>query len=103
MDKSRSLLILVVLVGFGVSQAVPAEDLPETAYDESEALPYECTPLVSTTILPAAAQAVRSHVRLLHTELQAVSTFPAAHRRDLGAHRFANGRALSALLCILLC
>ena len=36
-------LILFVLLGFGVFLAVPAEDLPETTYDESESLPYEMT------------------------------------------------------------
>ena len=41
MNKTRCILILFVLLGLGVSLTVPAEDVPETAYDESEALPYE--------------------------------------------------------------
>ena len=47
MRKSRSILVLLVLLGFGVSLAVPEEDAPETPYDESETLPYESTPLFS--------------------------------------------------------
>jgi len=41
------LLMLVVLLGFGVSFCVPAADVPETPYDESETVPYEGTPLFS--------------------------------------------------------
>jgi hypothetical protein len=47
MRRPCSVLILFVLLGFGVSLGVPAEDVPETAYDESEALPYEMTPPLS--------------------------------------------------------
>jgi hypothetical protein len=36
-----------VLLGFGVSLIAPAEDVPETAYDESETLPYVSTSIVS--------------------------------------------------------
>ena len=46
MRRPCFILILFVLLGFGVSLAVPAEDVPETAYDESEALPFEDTPAV---------------------------------------------------------
>jgi len=44
MRKPRCILVILLLSVFGVSLAVPAEDLPETAYDESETLPYEGTP-----------------------------------------------------------
>jgi hypothetical protein len=50
MRKPGSVLIICVLLAFGASLAVPAEDVPETAYDESESLPYEGTPLFSTTL-----------------------------------------------------
>ena len=55
MRRHWSVLILFVLLGFGVSLAVPAEDVPETAYDESEALPYEGTPLFSIVLNGGAA------------------------------------------------
>jgi hypothetical protein len=51
-----SILVLCVLLGFGVSLAVPAEDVPETAYDESEGLPYEDTPLFSIVVSRASAR-----------------------------------------------
>jgi|SRR5208283_1793218 len=47
MKKPYFALALFLLLGFGVSLVVPAEDVPETPYDESEALPYEGTPLFS--------------------------------------------------------
>jgi hypothetical protein len=50
MRRPRSILVLCVVLAFGTSLAVPAEDVPETAYDESEALPYEGAPLFSIVI-----------------------------------------------------
>jgi hypothetical protein len=39
MRKPCSIFLFCVLLGFDVSVVVPAEDVPETAYDESGALP----------------------------------------------------------------
>jgi hypothetical protein len=47
MRKPGSILLLCVLLGFGMSLIAPAEDVPETAYDESETLPYVSTSVVS--------------------------------------------------------
>ena len=41
MRKPRSVLILFVLLIFSLTLAVPAKDLLETTYDESETQPYE--------------------------------------------------------------
>lgn len=60
MPMPRSVLVLLITVGFCVCFAVPTEDLPETPYDESESLPYEVTPL-SPIIEPQ--EAVRMHVK----------------------------------------
>lgn len=37
-------IVFFVILALGVSLAVPAEDLPETAFDESETPPYDTTP-----------------------------------------------------------
>ena len=50
MTKARSLLVLLVAFLLGMYSAIPAEDVPETAYDESDSLPYECTLLFSVEI-----------------------------------------------------
>lgn len=43
MRKPRFILVLFLLLGFCVFLAVPAIDVPETPYDESETMPYEDT------------------------------------------------------------
>ena len=40
----RTALVLLAAFALSLSFAVPVEDVPETSYDESEALPYESTP-----------------------------------------------------------
>lgn len=50
MRKPCSILLLCVLLGFCVSVVVPVQDLVQTAYDESERLCYESTPMLSTAV-----------------------------------------------------
>jgi hypothetical protein len=40
---------------FSVSFAIPGEDISETAYDESESLPCEMTPLISGEVVRESA------------------------------------------------
>ena len=47
MRGPRSVFVLLLLLMLGVCLVVPAENVPETPYDESEALPYESTPVWS--------------------------------------------------------
>ena len=54
MRKPRSAFVLLLLLGFSVPLAIPAEDAPETAYDESESLPYEVIPLVYAEVSQSA-------------------------------------------------
>ena len=74
MTRARSVLVLLIALVMGVFFAIPAEDLPETAYDESESLPYEGTPVVSIAgpeiVVEKPAMrpcASRSHLRSLRT------------------------------------
>src|SRR5690242_385969 len=59
MHKTRpSLFLLLVLVAFGLSLALPAEDLAETAYDESETLPCQSAACITqATLLSVTAKA----------------------------------------------
>jgi hypothetical protein len=52
----RSTLVLIVVLVLGVSFAIPAEDVSETAYDESESLPCESTPVAWIAVLEDWAQ-----------------------------------------------
>jgi hypothetical protein len=54
MRKLRSILVVVAGLALCLSFAVPAEDLPETPYDESEAPPYESAPLFSIILQDSA-------------------------------------------------
>jgi hypothetical protein len=99
MRRRSSILILSVLLGFGVSLAGPAEDVPETVYDESEALPYESTPLFST-VVPLAAGTIQAVPSSLRSRLGAPSLFAPARVRDTDA---TDTRISLALLCTLLC
>ena len=103
MRRPCFVLILFVLLGFGVSLAVPAEDVPETAYDESEALPYEGTPLFSIVVPLAAGRTTQAVPSSLHPRLGAPSLFTPARIRDTDANRAADTRISLALLCTLLC
>ena len=98
-----AILVLLVFLGFGVSLAVPAEDVPETAYDESEGLPYEGTPLFSVVVPQAAARTTRAVPNSSRDELGAPSPLPSAGVCDADALRPANARNSLALCCTLLC
>ncbi len=65
MRKPGSILLLCVLLGFGVSVVVPAEDVAETAYDESEAPPYVSTSVFSIAVPKAIAPDGRIVVAML--------------------------------------
>ena len=47
MGVFRIVLVLLAALTLSLLLAFPAEDVPETAQDESESLPYETTPLLS--------------------------------------------------------
>jgi hypothetical protein len=100
MKKPRSALLFFVLLVLGLSLAVPAEDVSETAYDESEGTPYESTPLFSTLTCRAAASAgavectVRPH---------SGTVFRFAVTRITGTNRHRPPETRLALLCTLLC
>ena len=57
MRNLRSAFVLLLAVVFGLSLAVVPEDVPETAFDESETQPYESTPMFSIVVRQVAARA----------------------------------------------
>jgi len=54
MRKLRSLLVVLAALALCMSFAVPREDVPETPYDESEAMPYESGPVFSIMVQESA-------------------------------------------------
>jgi hypothetical protein len=81
MRRRCSILVLFVLLGFGVSLIVPAEDVPETPYDESETLPFEGTPLFSITIPRASARITTAAESIGGSLLGATSSTKRGQRR----------------------
>jgi len=52
MRGSHRGLVLFLMFVLGASLALPAEDIPDTSYDESESLPLELTPSFVADPLP---------------------------------------------------
>jgi len=102
MREPSWVLAVFLVLGFGVYLVVPAEDVPETPYDESETVPYESAPLFLIVMPLAAARITHSELTPLHHKTVAPLLSTPARVRETAAHRSA-GRALSALLCMLLC
>ncbi len=77
MRKPRSVLVFLLLLVFGMCLAVPAEDAPETSYNESETLPYESRPVFSIVKPQASAQIAKAE---LSGGLRSIfSTVPCKH------------------------
>ena len=93
----------MMIVAACVSLGLPAHDVLDAVYDEVEPSPSEVTPLFSSAERPLAARTTRAPLRSLHFNLVAPSLFALARVRETDALRSADPRALSALLCILLC
>jgi len=103
MRKPRSALLFFVLLVFGLSLTVALEDLPETAYDESELAPYESTPLFSNLISQAAASMTGAVRKTTGLRSGPRCQFAVTRITGTDRHRSAEERVALALLCALLC
>jgi hypothetical protein len=100
--KSRFALVFVMMLTLGLGLGLAAKDIPETPYDESEALPYEAIPMFSIASSPAPGRTTPALLDL-RPELSTPSSFPPARVRNTDANRSADARISLALLCALLC
>ena len=103
MTKLGSALLFFVLLVLGLSLMAPAEDLPETAYDESEPLPYESNPLISSLMPQAAASATAAERSAPLYQPAASFRITATRINGIAVHRPAEAGLALALLCTLLC
>jgi hypothetical protein len=97
MRKRRAVVVLLLLLVFGVSGVVPAEDVPETPYDESEALPYAATPLFSIALPQPSG-------RIAKAELKCASPFrfkPLAKYRACSRENYAESYCVPVSLTII--
>jgi hypothetical protein len=100
MNRPRSTLIFIVLLALGLFAAVPAEDLPETAYDESDDVSYVSTAM-SAEVMPALASQAAPGALPLQSTTRSPATAEGINGTD--AHRSAEGRVAPALRCVLCC
>jgi len=103
MSVSRSAFLFLAFLLLGLSVTLPAPDVCETAYDESEALPFEATPLISLVTPLARGSPTRFTLR----NFQRTSAVPARARRiripKLRADASTSRRVTLTLLCALHC
>ena len=103
MRRPRASFLFLVLLVLGLSLTVPAEDPPETAYDESEAQPYERTPFASNLTQSATALVTQAARIGQRRQLVNLCRVAATRINGTGAHRYAEPRTALSLLCTLLC
>ena len=101
----RTCLVLFVLLVLGLSPALPAEDLPNTAYDESETQRYDNTLSISNLMgqIASAIQTALSEIQAVQNPPRLQTAIPFLHRvTRADAHRFTGARSLLAQVCALL-
>lgn len=100
--KPRTAIVVLMILAVFLPPGFPAEDVPETAYDESQAPPYERVPPFSIVVAPVNGQSTQelASSELLNLVLRAYSP---AHVHDCDVNRSIDARVSLALLCTLLC
>jgi hypothetical protein len=101
--KPRCAVVFRMILTLGLSLGLPAEDVLDAVYDESEALPYEGTPSFSIVLSPVATRKTQAPLGSLHPKPGAPSRFAAAGVRVNDAHRSGDALTLSGQCCILRC
>jgi hypothetical protein len=108
MRTVHTCLVFFVVLVLGLSPATPAEDLPQTAYDESETQPYvgglPTSNLMAQTVSATQATLWETQVVRKGLRLPASTPFPLSARAvtRTDAPRFTQARRLLAQVCTLL-
>jgi len=96
-------LVLFAVLGLTLFLVIPAEDLSETAYDESELLPYETTPATANLIAQLAASVIQRVPSARAISSQFYPAFTPGSPTPQASIAQRETRPAFALLCILLC
>ena len=91
MRKPCFALFCFVFVSLGLMWAVPATDLPETVYDESESLPFETGAVLSIEVSESVAE--------VSAETRGTSLLPVAGLRRLATGRLGHGTSPAYPMC----
>ena len=101
--KPRCAVLFLMVLTIGMSLALPAEDVLDAVYDESETLPCEVIPLFSIALWPVAVRKTQAPLSFLHLRAGVPSSSTPARVRDTDAKRSAGVQVSLTLLCTLLC
>jgi hypothetical protein len=101
--KPRFATVFLMLLSMGLSLSLPAEDVLDAVYDESETLPCESPPLFSIMLSPVVATTTQFPLSSSHPKPGAPLLLVRARVRDTNANRPADAEVSLALLCTLLC
>ena len=101
--QPRFAVVLLMILTLGVSLDLPAEDVLDAVYDESEALPCEGTPSFSITLSPVGARTTQAPLSLSHPKPGARLLLVRAPIRDTDANRSSDAGVSLAVLCTLRC
>lgn len=101
--KPRTAIVFLTILAVFLPQGFPAEDVPETAPDESEAPPYEGVPPFSIVVPLVNDPSTREAASSAIVEPNVSSMFAPTRVHDHDVNRSTDTRVSLALLCTLLC
>jgi hypothetical protein len=101
--KPRCAVVFLMFLALGVSLGLPAEDVMDAVYDESEAVPYEVIPPGSISSSPLFARTTQAAPSSLRQKLRVPSPFSSACVSDTETNGATDARVSLSLLCTLLC
>ncbi len=101
--KPHLAVLFLMVLTLGVSLGLPAEDVLDAVYDESEAVPCAVVPLASIVVSPLSAKSTQAAPNSLHQKLSVQPQFSSARVSDTEAKGATDSRISLALHCTLLC
>lgn len=101
--KPRCAIVFLMVLTVGMFVSLPVEDVLDAVYDECEPVPCEVIPQMSTATPLSPASGTQMRPLLFPRKRVVRSLFSPAQIRNTHAPRSADTRALSELLCVLIC
>ena len=101
--KPHLAILFLMVLTLGVSLGLPAEDVLDAVYDESEAVPLEVITPNSFVVSPLSAKKTQALHNSLNQKLAVSSRFSSVRVSDTEANGATNTPVSLSLLCTLLC
>jgi len=101
--KPRCAVVFLMVLTLGMFVVLPAEDVLDAIYDESETLPCEVIPLNSISSSPLCSTTTQVAPNSLHQKAGVPSRPPSARVSNTEGEGASETRISLALLCTLLC